>query len=100
MTARPAAGPLTLTCDPENRLTTIPPTMPAMTPENREAPDPKAIPRQSGRATRNVTTPAGPSCLRKLLHAGETASTSVCVIVERSNGLVDRGTQHLGLRPH
>src|SRR4029077_9269941 len=94
MTASPAAGPLTLTCDAEVTLTTIPPTMPAMTPENREAPDPKAIPRQSGRATRNVTTPAGPSYLRKLLHVGETAAASVSFIAEHSTTVVWSGSKH------
>ena len=37
-----------------------------MTPANIGALDPKAMPRQRGRATKNVKIPAGPSCLRKL----------------------------------
>ncbi len=49
---KPAAGPLTLSGDPLKNPTTIPPTTPAMIPEKRGAVEPKAIPRQSGRATR------------------------------------------------
>src|SRR6516162_5343761 len=66
MTASPAAGPLTLTWEPDNKLTSMPPKIPAIIPENSGAPEPKAMPRQRGRATKNVTIPAGPSCLRKL----------------------------------
>ena len=58
MAARPAAGPLTLTCDPLIAPTTMPPMMPEMTPEMIGAPDASAMPRQSGMATRNTTRPA------------------------------------------
>ena len=58
---RPAAGPLTLSEEPLSRPTTTPPTIPAMIPENNGAPEPSAMPRQSGRATRNTTTAAGAS---------------------------------------
>ena len=54
----PAAGPLTLVCDPLIAPTTIPPTIPATKPETNGAPDAKATPRQSGNATRNTTNPA------------------------------------------
>ena len=73
MVASPAAGPLTLTCDPESKLTTIPPTIPARIPENRGDPEPKAMPRHSGRATRNTTVPAGPSYFREFLSVGSRA---------------------------
>lgn len=61
MTARPAAGPLTPRADPLAAPTTMPPTIPAMMPENKGAPDARAMPRQSGVATRNTTTAAGMS---------------------------------------
>src|ERR1700752_211157 len=70
ITASPAAGPLTLTWDPERRLTIRPPIIPAITPEKRDVPDPKAMPRQRGSATRKVTNPAGPSCLRRFPKLG------------------------------
>ena len=62
MTAKPAAGPLTLTEEPDSSATISPPMMPEMTPENSGAPEASAIPRQSGSATRNTTSPAGASC--------------------------------------
>ena len=58
MAARPAAGPLTLMCDPLIAPTTMPPMMPEMTPEMIGAPDASAMPRQSGMATRKTTSPA------------------------------------------
>ncbi len=64
MTARPAAGPATPSCDPLATPTTMPPTMPAMMPEKSGAPEARAMPRQSGVATRNTTTLAGRSALR------------------------------------
>src|ERR1700756_2188435 len=70
ITASPAAGPLTLTWDPERRLTIRPPIIPAITPEKRDAPDPRAMPRQRGSATRKVTNPAGPSCLSRFPKVG------------------------------
>jgi hypothetical protein len=42
----------------------IPPTIPEITPAKRLAPEAKAIPRQSGRATRNTTNPEGRSYRR------------------------------------
>lgn len=58
MAVRPAAGPLTLSCDPLKIPITIPPAMPAMMPENKGALEPSAIPRQSGRAMRKTTIEA------------------------------------------
>src|SRR6516164_5868195 len=66
MTASPAAGPLTLTCDPDSAPISMPPAIPEMIPAKSGAPDAKAIPRHKGSATRNTTAPAGPSCLREL----------------------------------
>ena len=63
ITAKPAAGPLTPSCEPLIRVTTIPPTIPAIIPEKRGAPDAMAIPKQSGTATRKTTIPAGKSFL-------------------------------------
>src|ERR1700746_1301751 len=68
--ASPAAGPLTLIWDPDRTLTIRPPIIPAITPEKRDAPDPNAMPRQRGRATRKVTNPAGPSCLKRFSKLG------------------------------
>ena len=56
---RPAAGPLILSGEPLRSPITIPPTIPAIMPENNGAPDPNAIPRQRGNATRKTTTEAG-----------------------------------------
>ncbi len=61
MEVSPAAGPLTLNGDRLNAPTTIPPTIPAMIPEKRGAPDANAIPRQRGSATRKTTTDDGRS---------------------------------------
>ena len=58
---RPAAGPLTISCEPLRTDTTSPPTMPVIRPESIGAPEASAIPRQSGRATRKTTIPAGRS---------------------------------------
>ena len=66
ITASPAAGPLTPRGEPLIRATTVPPTIPAMMPENRGAPDANAIPRQSGTATRNTTILAGISYFKFL----------------------------------
>ncbi len=55
--ARPAAGPLTLTCELLKKPTTKPPVMPAIIPEKSGAPEARAIPRQRGNATRNTTRP-------------------------------------------
>ena len=61
MGVRPAAGPLTISDEPDSAPTTRPPTTPATTPEISGAPEATAIPRQSGKATRNTTMPAGTS---------------------------------------
>ena len=61
MTVKPAAGPETLNCEPLTTATTSPPTIPAITPAKGGAPEAKAIPRQSGKATRKTTSPAGMS---------------------------------------
>src|SRR5690606_40465503 len=64
MTARPAAGPLTPSGDLETSPTTMPPTMPASSPPMGGAPEARAIPRQSGSATRKTTNAAGRSLLK------------------------------------
>ena len=67
ITVKPAAGPETLSCQPLSQDTTKPPTMPETSPANIGAPDAKAIPKHSGKATKNITKPAGRSlfmCLR------------------------------------
>jgi hypothetical protein len=46
--------------------TTIPPTTPAITPENKGAPEAKAMPKHKGKATKNTTTLAGRSLLNSL----------------------------------
>jgi hypothetical protein len=61
MTASPAAGPLTPSGEPLAMPTTMPPTTPAMSPDRRGAPEARAMPRQSGTATRNTTMDAGTS---------------------------------------
>jgi hypothetical protein len=66
ITLSPAAGPLTLSADPLKEETTNPPTTPAMIPEKRGAPEARAMPRQSGNATKKTTTPAGRSSLMYL----------------------------------
>jgi hypothetical protein len=66
MVVNPAAGPLTLSDDPLKDEITIPPTTPAMIPENNGAPDAKATPRHKGSATKNTTMPEGTS-LRQLV---------------------------------
>ena len=64
ITARPAAGPLTPMFDLLISETTIPPTIPAMIPENSGAPEAKAMPRHNGTATRKTTKPAGRSVFK------------------------------------
>lgn len=48
----PAAGPETLIWDLLNNPTTIPPITPEIIPENKGAPLARAIPKQSGKATK------------------------------------------------
>ncbi|MNR67888.1 hypothetical protein D3C85_1921190 [compost metagenome] len=43
--------------EPLSKPTIIPPTIPAIMPEIMGAPEAKAIPKHSGNATRNTTTP-------------------------------------------
>jgi hypothetical protein len=64
ITARPAAGPLTPRADPLKIDMIIPPTIPAMIPENNGAPDASAIPRHNGTATRKTTILEGKSDLK------------------------------------
>ena len=61
---RPAAGPLTISCDPLISATTRPPMIPEMSPEASGAPEASATPRQSGSATRNTTSPAARSAFQ------------------------------------
>ena len=53
---KPAAGPETLRCELLISPTTIPPAIPANRPENDGAPEPKAIPRHKGNATKNTSS--------------------------------------------
>ena len=53
----PAAGPLTDNSDPEIRVTKIPPTIPAIKPAIKGAPEASAIPRHKGNATKNTAIP-------------------------------------------
>ena len=62
----PAAGPDTLTLELLNKPTTIPPIIPVINPAKGDAPDATATPRQSGKATKNTTRPAGKSFLKYL----------------------------------
>ena len=55
MAVRPAAGPLTLVCDPLMAPTSNPPTIPARIPEISGAPEASATPKQSGSATKKTT---------------------------------------------
>ena len=64
--AKPAAGPLTPIFEPLKAPTITPPMIPAITPENKGAPLAKAIPKQSGKATKNTTILAGKSLFKLL----------------------------------
>jgi hypothetical protein len=59
--ANPAAGPLTLVWELLMEPTTIPPIIPAITPESSGAPLAKATPKHKGSATRNTTILDGKS---------------------------------------
>jgi hypothetical protein len=61
MAVSPAAGPLTLNCEPLKEPMTMPPMMPAMMPLNNGALEARAIPRQRGSATKNTTIEDGKS---------------------------------------
>lgn len=58
----PAAGPDTLRGELLKNHTTIPPIIPAISPLISGVPLATAIPKQSGNATRNTTSPEGRSC--------------------------------------
>ncbi len=58
MVVRPAAGPLTLSAEPLSKPAITPPTMPAIIPANKVAPEPSAIPSHSGKATSRTTSAA------------------------------------------
>lgn len=58
MAVKPAAGPLTLVCEPLRTPTKMPPMIPATMPEKSGALDASATPRQSGSATRKTTRSA------------------------------------------
>ena len=57
MIVSPAAGPLTDNSDPEMRVTTTPPIIPAIKPAIKGAPEASAIPRHKGNATKNTAMP-------------------------------------------
>lgn len=63
-TVKPAAGPLTCSGWPDMEPTTIPPTMPVMSPSAGGTPEATATPRHSGSATRNTTTEAMTSFIK------------------------------------
>lgn len=64
MAVRPAAGPETLMWERLMLPTTIPPTTPAIMPDNGGAPEANAIPKHNGSATKKTTRPDGKSDLR------------------------------------
>ncbi len=64
--AKPAAGPLTPTSEPEIEPTSIPPMTPAIKPANGGASLATAIPKHSGNATKNTTILAGKSFFKYL----------------------------------
>lgn len=57
MEVKPAAGPLTLSLEPLIDETTIPPIMPDNKPESKFTFWDRAIPKQSGRATKKTINP-------------------------------------------
>ena len=64
---KPAAGPDTASGEPLNSETTSPPIIPEISPAYKGAPEAKAIPKQSGSATRKTDNPAGKSCLSQIM---------------------------------
>jgi hypothetical protein len=66
MAASPAAGPLTPIWDPLRAPTIMPPTIPAINPENKGAPLASAIPKHNGSATKKTTILAGMSFFKYL----------------------------------
>ena len=67
MVVKPAAGPETASEEPLMSATTSPPMIPDKSPAYKGAPDAKAMPRQSGNATRKTESPAGKSCLSQMM---------------------------------
>ena len=65
MVVKPAAGPLTLNSDLLISGTTMPPIIPAISPEYKGAPLAKEIPRQSGSATKKTVILDLRSCFKK-----------------------------------
>jgi hypothetical protein len=63
---KPAAGPDTASGEPLIKETTRPPMIPDRMPEYRGAPEARAIPMQSGKATRKTESPAGKSYLNQI----------------------------------
>lgn len=64
----PAAGPLTLNCEPLKKEITMPPIIPAINPEYIGAPLATEMPRHKGSATKNTVMLALKSCLRKAIN--------------------------------
>lgn len=64
---KPAPGPETASWEPLISETTIQPIIPERSPAYRGAPDARAIPKQSGNATRKTESPAGKSCLNQIM---------------------------------
>ena len=62
MVVSPAAGPDTASGDLLIAATIIPPIMPDKSPAYKGTPDARAMPRQSGNATRKTDRPAAKSC--------------------------------------
>lgn len=56
---KPAAGPETEIFELLRNPTTRPPTIPEIIPDNGGAPEANAIPKHSGSATKNTTSPEG-----------------------------------------
>lgn len=77
ITVNPAAGPLTLSEDPEIVATTMPPIIPVNNPANNGAPEAIAIPKHSGNATKNTTTLAGKSYFKSLFDSFKKADVRV-----------------------
>ena len=58
MTAKPAAGPLMVRCEPPVKLRNKPPTIPAISPAIGGKPLAMAMPKQSGSAINEIMKPA------------------------------------------
>ena len=64
MAVSPAAGPLTLRLELLSAPITIPPTIPAISPEKNGAPEASAMPKHKGTATKKTTILEGMSCFK------------------------------------